>query len=208
LTDEAHAAIEELLANRGVQVPPRPKQPILPDEPRRGESKSGLVYLLTTPVGLIAGLIAVLFLVWLLFELTAFLVRNWIVGASLLVLLGSFTIVWWVMKPKRSDEYRARQRLSKQVGKHGFTELMFYAAEGEVERVRDLVNYGAHMDAQDSLGATALIYATTREQVAVVRLLLSLGANRSLTTVRWETALDCAERLGNRELVALLSGQP
>jgi hypothetical protein len=208
LTDDAHAAIEEVLTSRGVKVPRRPKQPILPNQWKRERRRDLLSSLIRLNRATLRPLLLLLVLLGGMLLLIAVFVQEYpVIGSALLLLVSGLGIAWWVKTLKGPFEDGDRERRFKQVGKRGYTELMFYAAEGDVERVRELVNYGVQIDAQDTSGATALIYATSREQTAVVRLLLSRGSNRSLATVQGQTALDIADQLSNRKLVALLSGQ-
>lgn len=97
----------------------------------------------------------------------------------------------------------------------GTTALMAAARGGQADIVRMLMARGAALDLVDqaggegsgALGMSALIYAVDGGHTEVVRLLLRHGAQATLRSGRGESALELAQRLGNQEAVALLSGR-
>jgi len=61
-----------------------------------------------------------------------------------------------------------------------------------------------HVDTQGKFGNSPLMWAAFFGQTAVVQNLLLLGADFALTNSEGDTALDLAERQGNRDIAALL----
>lgn len=80
---------------------------------------------------------------------------------------------------------------------NGVTPLTVAASLGFVEGVEALVNAGARVDDSNASGETALIAATHRRDVAMVRLLLAKGANPDRTDNSGRSA---------RDYVSLMSG--
>lgn len=63
---------------------------------------------------------------------------------------------------------------------------------GAHEKVRDLLDAGADVDARDEDGETALIKAAARADAAMVELLLERGADPEALSSHGQTALCCA----------------
>jgi ankyrin repeat protein len=74
----------------------------------------------------------------------------------------------------------------------GATPLMYAAAIGSIESMTRLMDKGADVNASNSAGATALIWAAT--DISKVRLLLSRGADAKAVSQRGRTALFIAVR--------------
>ena len=74
----------------------------------------------------------------------------------------------------------------------GGTPLMYTAAVGSVEAITLLLDQGADVNAANSVGATALMWAAA--DIAKVRLLLARGANVKTVSQRGRTALFLAAR--------------
>jgi ankyrin repeat protein len=83
------------------------------------------------------------------------------------------------------------------------------APEGAVASVQLLFKFGlgaGMLDKQSKSGSTALIMATEQGKVAVIELLLSLGADRALRDEDGKAAIDfCAK---NKELLELFKKDP
>jgi len=84
-------------------------------------------------------------------------------------------------------------------------------ADGDIDRVRALIDKGADVNARDGTGQTALMIAASRNQVEILKVLLQKGAdvNEKATgaTPAWMngwTALMCAANHGNCDAVRVL----
>jgi hypothetical protein len=82
---------------------------------------------------------------------------------------------------------------------------MFQAIEkGDFTPVIQLLDQGAHIDAQGKDGVTVLIAATAMGKADVVKLLLEKGANTDIKDARGDTALHYAVMISNIDEVKLL----
>lgn len=192
LIEPAHAAIEQLLIERGVSFPPRPTKAIQIAENTK-EKGDWLVKLIIGLVGFVLYLIA-----------KALLKDSGIVGLLVGLLCGIAFFIEWIMSRRIPPEERRRREAKKRIGSGGFTELMFCAEEGDICRARDLINYGTSLDAKDGQGDTALMYAARDGQVAMVMLLLEHGADRHIRTPKGLSAFDYALKHGHAEVAQLL----
>jgi ankyrin repeat protein len=83
-------------------------------------------------------------------------------------------------------------------------ELVVAAWMDGVERVGQLLDAGAPVDARNAAGATALMIASGRGDVAIVSLLLERGADPNRRDVLGRTALFVPAMLGISRVVELL----
>lgn len=97
-----------------------------------------------------------------------------------------------------------RKAKSRRIVKEGFTELMYFSANGKKWDVIDQLNAGASPDTQDVVGGTALIYAAKNGQEDVVRVLLERGANPTIKTNAGKIASDFARSEGYMEIADML----
>lgn len=89
----------------------------------------------------------------------------------------------------------------------GKTALHYAAMEGNLEKVKKLLEDGANINAQDKFGGTVLYYATLISRTEVIKELLARGADINIRNMEGETALYDAVREGNIEIVKeLLAG--
>ena len=87
----------------------------------------------------------------------------------------------------------------------GNTALMEAGHKGLTKVVELLIARGANVDAQNKYGETALIVSSLEgAEPAVVKALLTAGANKDLTDVDGFTAFDMAKKHGNESLIELL----
>jgi Meckel syndrome type 1 protein len=77
-------------------------------------------------------------------------------------------------------------------------------ASGDAEAVRQRIAEGADPNERDPLGRTPLIAAARAGNDTLVRLLLGLGADRTLLDREGLSAADHAERDGHAGLLPLL----
>ncbi|HEX4133793.1 MAG TPA: ankyrin repeat domain-containing protein [Bryobacteraceae bacterium] len=92
----------------------------------------------------------------------------------------------------------------------GWTPLLMASAFGPPEAVNLLLNAGARIDAQDYRGFTPLMLAvgTDRYDRRTVNMLLAHGADLQPTNHDGETALDWANKFGDKEVIRALGGSP
>jgi ankyrin repeat protein len=83
-------------------------------------------------------------------------------------------------------------------------ELLADASAGDVEGARALFEKGADLNAQDSFGNNALIYAAAGGHLALARWLVENGAQTNVRNQIGVTALRRAMTQGHKEMVSLL----
>ena len=86
----------------------------------------------------------------------------------------------------------------------GGWKLLDAAGKGQADRVKQLLDKGAHKNETDEQGRTPLCRAAQGGHVAVVRLLVGAGVDRERRDQRGLTALDLAKSEAHGEIVALL----
>jgi ankyrin repeat protein len=192
LSDIAHEVIEEIMESRGEPFPPRPKSPV---SQLKTENKNQDI------LKLIGGALALFCAI----VVAQMLKMNILLAFIVSFIFIAFLLYGWNKKRKSSPEDIARAEALAKIGNGGFTELMFYASEGNLERVQDIVNYTSEINIQDHQGGTALMYASKNGRESVVEFLLKSKANPALKTKAGSTALDFAKREGHEEIVKLLS---
>ena len=99
---------------------------------------------------------------------------------------------------------RSRQITDADIGKRGFTELMFAAGEGDMDRVTKILATESPVNVQDDQGKTRLAYAAMNNRLEIVGLLLRKGADPDITTSTGRSATWFAKRRGFSQVVQLL----
>jgi ankyrin repeat protein len=89
----------------------------------------------------------------------------------------------------------------------GRTLLHYAARDGDMERVRDLLDAGADIDVRTALGSTPLMLAANEGYREVVEFLLSRGADIAARNSGGETALMTAAYGGHTQVVKFLLGR-
>jgi len=84
------------------------------------------------------------------------------------------------------------------------SELIEAVEEGDVERVRGLLERGADPDARDEDGRTPLYIAAANGSVEVARLLLKHGADVNARAIDGSTPLHLAVAFGHLDVAELL----
>lgn len=87
---------------------------------------------------------------------------------------------------------------------HDANDLMKAAAGDEVQRLEELLERGAPIEAGDMIGATALCAAAESGALRAFRLLLEKGADPKVLTSWQATTLHAAAAGGNIEIISLL----
>lgn len=79
-----------------------------------------------------------------------------------------------------------------------------FAASGDLDRVRELLEKGVDPNGVDENRITALHMAADRGNLEIVQLLLNSGANVNAQDINEDTPLHNAALCGHREVVSLL----
>lgn len=187
LVDEAHLAIEEIFKERGEACPGRPTIAVPPPNDMKKIRRTSN-----------AKTFALIVLAVFSWGAAKVLAHTWI---GILVTILTFAC-WAIMKlheSTKSAEEIEKEKQEQKASSDGVTELMTSAAEGNVGRIKELIEYG-HDPNQISLsGATALIYAARNNQAAAIKILLERGADPRLANERGQTAESVARTFGNVE---------
>jgi len=100
--------------------------------------------------------------------------------------------------------YKDKKEVQDAIGINGFTVLMSYAINNNIEEIKNLANSKFDINATDNKGYTALMYAASAGYIESVELLLELGADKSITTKNGNTALTFADKNKNWDVERLL----
>ncbi|KAL3664213.1 hypothetical protein V7S43_010542 [Phytophthora oleae] len=82
--------------------------------------------------------------------------------------------------------------------------LIVSCREGQIDAVRDLIDYGVPVNLQDQAGNSPLSYAATNGHVEIVILLIDRGALVDLEDINAWTPLMSASGLGFEDVVVSL----
>lgn len=192
LVPDAHAAIEYLLKERKVPIPPMPTSAIRMEP---SESESTRSTLAKNAVLAIAALVAV--------GVAKQFALTW-VGLVFTVGVVVYLISDWFRRQGLSDAERSVEDEEKQAERDGLTDLMRSAAAGDISRVNELLQYQTKVNSISTIGSTALMYAAKNGHDEVVVRLLEVGADPSLKTHKGHSALDLARKSGHESTVQLL----
>lgn len=88
---------------------------------------------------------------------------------------------------------------------NGMTSLMVAAAEGDAQAVKDAIAQGVDLNETDNRRATALMYAAANQRLDIVDALLTAGADPTVKTYKYSTALDFARQVKSEEIVRRIS---
>lgn len=196
LSDDAHHAIEEIFTERGERLPARPKTSIFIADshtPANGAGKlfssTGLIIITLIGMGVANAL-----------------THTWI-GVFITIGVVIFFITNWLRRQNLTPAERAREDDKNKAEKEGLTEIMVCAASGNLERIRELVEYGGDVNTKSLSGTTALMYAARNNHPAIVDFLLTAGGDPKLRSDKNSTAMDIAKKFGHLEIVERLEQQ-
>ena len=173
LTIDAQNIIAEILTERGVKVPPLFEKSIKLDDVRATANKNSTKWDYLIAFAVIAAGLIVSEGIKGLFKETGLIIN--------LVFLIPISLVWIFYNISKRDKTR-EEMLEDKVGIEGFNELMKCATNGDVERIKELIEYKADVNRTDYKGYTALMYAAANGKIEVVKLLLKCGANKEIQT--------------------------
>lgn len=202
LVPEAQLAIEQLLKERGEVLPPIPSRPILPKhlEAQPGGAKNSFErtfrvigkMLLVLLVGSIGGVIG------------KSLGGTWF-GLVMAISIGIYLFSKWVTEKPEKQQVDDEERKKRKMAEEGLNELMVSASDGDMGRLKELLSYGADVNATSFKGVTALMLAARNNHVSIVEYLLTMDANPNLKTDSGKTALDIAHTFKHTEVISALT---
>lgn len=124
-------------------------------------------------------------------------------GFLLLVVVLVFDFVVTPIRKKLT--VNATKKLTTQ---RGMPEISMAAADGDDNRIADLLVAGADVDQSDAKGGTALMYAAINDRRSTVRLLLKSGADPAKKNQQGKTAKDIAKMKSHLVMVDILNEFP
>lgn len=187
LSSSTHHRIEQELLRRDIaDIPPIPTLPVILDKPL---SATRLKY------------VFVFLIVFFTTTVISALVNASGGVASVIFSIFCITAYFLLKKPKE-DERSGALRKGRS---NGVTELMLVAADGDVSRARDLLNYGVAIDDATKSGLTALMYASANGQKEMCNLLLEYKADKTRCSKSGKNAADIAREKGHLSLSDELS---
>ena len=87
---------------------------------------------------------------------------------------------------------------------YGYTALIDASKNGDLEKVKLLIENGANIEAKDNNGDTALILASYYRRLEIVKYLVEKGANINATNDNGWTSLMYASKYGELETIKYL----
>lgn len=191
LADEAHKAIEEIFAERGEYLPPKPIQAI--DVERQKQTNrswfemGGWIFLL-------------LFINGIAKEMA----HTWI-GVLFTVVFIAVAVIKWLHKQTLTKEELEVVKERQKIADDGLYEIMVAAAKGDLQRVKELLDFGADANVVSVNGATALMYAARNNHLEIAQKLINAGAKVNVVNDKKSTALSIATKQNHTEMVELLT---
>lgn len=189
LDEAAHRAIEEIFNERGESLPPRPSKPVMVN----AGAKSNGIFKMTS----------LLLLVLVSMVLSKMVASTWI-GLLVMAAVVVYIVYDWFRKRSLTPEQREVEKTKKQADDQGLSELMLASAEGNMQRVQDLLNYGVEINATSLSRSTALMYAVRNNHLNVAKALIDAGADINAKSDKKSTALSIAKKFGHSEIASYL----
>lgn len=198
LDDESNGLIASEMLSRGITVPPLPQSPVVlkindfgvMQAKSNGKDNEGwrvlLLMLILTPAYIVGSFTKEYF-------------KTHTPGGILLAVLIIATFGYYIYSRRHLPLI---QRISpfSNANVVGATQLMKAASVGDCQRVIDLINYGAPVDAITTGGFTALMYAAANGQDQAYALLLERGADPNKKSAKGKTASEIATEKGFNKL--------
>ena len=201
LADNAHAAIEKIAAERGENLPPIPTQYIDLKSKNNSKKRGGIFSFFSTALTIILVLVGLVLAKVISKEIA---VSFPLVGITCLLGYLGFLIYKKVNKKNLTTEKINQLNWEKTIKEKHLTELITCAADGNIIRVKELLEYGADVNERAIDGSTALMYAIRNEHADIVEYLLGKGAKTDYKTDRRMTALDFAKKCSNEDIKRLI----
>ena len=194
LSGEAHQAIEEILNERGVNFPALPKLSIdVTKENFNSEVKrQSKFYQNLSFIALVLFLMAI--------NILTNAIPHTTFGIVSLILFIVYFIFNYIRKANLCKEKQEEEKKVKKIQDDEVSDLMLASAEGNLERVTDLVAYGANVNATSYNGSTSLMYAARNNRLSIVKFLIENGADREVKNEKKSTALSLSETFKSNEV--------
>lgn len=190
--EETQKIVEEILLSRNIQPPPIPEKEIDIKSIKKPLPKS-------------------LFVSTLIYILCVGVVKKTYTNFGkgyedviLLVLTILYIIFLVIIFIPKTPKLKIKN-LKNQIGKNGFNEMMYCSIVGDVNRLKELIEYGGDIDVQDSDGVTALMYSLESNHVEVTKLLLDSNPDLSLKTNKGNSIIEISQKLNNESSKLVLS---
>lgn len=201
LSDEAHQAIEKILIERNVTLPPIPKESIDVNNNgfTGGEKKK-------------ASMITIILIADLILLIISGVMGKILAKTSIGFYFFVISIVLWICyflyeyfrKSNLNPEQKEEEEKIKKIESEKITDLMLASAEGNFDRAMDLISYGANINNVSKNGSTALMYASKNGHVDIVKLLLKNDADKEIINNKGSTALSLSKSFNRHEVTEYL----
>ena len=189
LDEAAHRAIEEIFTERGESLPPRPSKPVMVNS---GVKSIG-IFKVTS----------LLLIVLVSMVLSKMVAHTW-AGLLVIAAVVVYVVFDWFRKRSLTPDQREAEKTQKQADDEGLNELMLASADGNIQRVQDLLNYGVDINATSLSRSTALMYAVRNNHLDVAKALIDAGADINAKSDKKSTALSIANKFGHSEMASYL----
>lgn len=189
LDEAAHKAIEEIFTERGESLPPRPSKPVMVN----AVAKSNGIFKMTS----------LILLVVVSMVLSKMIANTWF-GLLVIAAVVVYIVFDWFRKRSLTPEQREVEKTKKQADDEGLSELMLASADGNMQCVQDLLNYGVEINATSLSRSTALMYAVRNNHLNVTKALIDAGADINAKSDKKSTALSIANKFGHSEIASYL----
>ncbi len=83
-------------------------------------------------------------------------------------------------------------------------EFIESSRNGDMKRLKELLDSGINVNIQDEVGATALTWASYCGDIEMVRELIQAGADMNIKDTKGKTALNYAKDNGHNDMIELL----
>ncbi len=192
LIPEAQTVIQGILTERGEHVPPMPSSPIVLEQSALEHAANAepqykhviLIIGMTLLAALVLGISAQ-------FAKTG-------LGVVVAIAIVGYLVFRWIHRASLSAEEQ------EDIEKQALPEIVVCAADRDLPRIQELVQYGANVNSASVKGGTPLMFAARNNHVAVVEYLLSTGADSHRKNRSGRTALDIARSFNHSAIIAVL----
>jgi hypothetical protein len=188
LNEGTHEIIENILRSRNVEIPPIPNKEIDIKSIKKPIPKSLFFSTILWMLG-----------ISVIKQLKLNFGDNFLV--LIITVLFFYSIYTTLKTPRNKSE---NEKLKDKIGKNGYNEMMYCSSIGDINRLKELLEYGGDINLQDSDGVTPLMYSLEKNNVEITKLLISYKPDFHLKTKRGNTVVDLGKKLNNESSKVLL----